>query len=102
MSLSNVNRHGLRSPYDQISGSPPPVANGLSAGMPYAFPPDGLLGSMRRIFPRNVFEVLPVALRVAAAAAVAEADVQVAVGPERELAAVVVRERLLLEQDRSL
>src|SRR5262249_6867202 len=41
---------------------------------------------------------LPVLLRVAAAAAVAHPDVEVAVAAERELAAVVVRVRLLDEQ----
>ena len=42
--------------------------------------------------------VLPVALGIAAAAAVAECDVQVAVGPELHLPAVVVGERVLDRQ----
>ena len=52
-------------------------------------------GSIRRIFPRSVAEVLAVPLRVAAGAAVAEADEQVAVVVEEEQAAVVVGVRLV-------
>ena len=53
---------------------------------------------MRRIEPSSVVGVLAVADRVAAAAAVAEADVEVAVGADGELAAVVVGEGLLDDQ----
>ena len=53
---------------------------------------------MRRMEPRRVDGVLAVARRVAAAAAVAEPDVEVAVGPDGELAAVVVGEGLLDEE----
>ena len=45
-------------------------------------------------------QVLSVALRIALAAAVAQADVEEPVGPESELAAIVVVERLLASAPR--
>ena len=48
--------------------------------------------------PKQGAEVLGVPLRIAGAAAVTEADVEEAVGPERQVASVVVRERLLYQQ----
>ena len=57
---------------------------------------------MRRILPSSVVKVLAVAHRIAAAAAVAHADVQVAIRAEREHPAVVVGERLVdRQQDRA-
>src|SRR5690606_36830643 len=50
---SNDHRHGLRTPMMKISGSPPPFANGLSAGMPYFLFPVVVLTSMRRILPSS-------------------------------------------------
>ncbi len=47
----------------------------------------------------QVLRVLRVALRVAARAAVAEADVEKAVGAERDVASVVVRVWLIKAQD---
>ena len=55
---------------------------------------------MRSILPSSVDEVRRPALGVAAGAAVAHADVQQAVGAERQVAAVVVGVRLVdLEDD---
>ena len=96
---SNENRHGLRRPYAQISGRPPPSANGLSAGTRYAGSPSGRVDAQDLAEQR--VERLAVALGrvpgalVARAAAVAEPEVEHAVGAERELAAVVVRLRLV-------
>ena len=50
---------------------------------------------MRSILPSSVVTVLRPVIRIVAAATVAEADVEKAIRPEREVAAVVVRERLL-------
>ena len=95
---SNEKRHGLRRPHIQISGARRrgsrtdcrpgrcrprrPTRCGIDAQD---------LAERRR-------EVLAVAVRVAGGAAVAEADVEHAVGPELEIAAVVVRVRLLHEE----
>ena len=49
---------------------------------------------MRSILPSSVDRVLRVVVRIVAAAAVAQADVEIAVGTEGEIAAVVIRERL--------
>src|SRR5262245_3566280 len=51
---SNDIRHGLRRPVTQISGDPPPLANGLPSGMPYSRPSERWSTSIRRIFPSRV------------------------------------------------
>ncbi len=53
VSASKLNFQGLRSPYAQISGRPPPVANGLSGGMEYDALAVGV-GSMRSSLPSSV------------------------------------------------
>lgn len=93
---SKENRQGLRSPYAQISplasGS---SAKGLSSGIAYGSPP---CGSIRSSLPSRVssFWPLPWGRR---RPSVAEPDVEVAVGAERDGAAVVVGLGLLLGQD---
>src|SRR5207237_5900520 len=74
---------------------------GLSAGIAYCFPgAKAPSTSIRRILPEQRLQVLSVALRIALAAAVAQADVEEPVGPESELAAIVVVKRLVdHEQD---
>ena len=70
---SNENRHGLRSPYIQISGrTPSRPTNGLSGGTVYGASPVGV-GSIRRILPSSCERSCARVLRVARRAAVAEA-----------------------------
>ena len=72
--------------------------NGLSGGIVYGTGPE-VLGAMRSILREQRRQRLAVAVRIALAAAVAEPDVEVAVGAERQVAAVVVRERLVDLED---
>ena len=98
VSRSNEYRHGLRSPNAQIAGlaSARPT-NGLSDGS--GREPRPRAGGRSGASCRAASERLPVAVRIAAAPAVAEPDVEVAIGSEREVAAVVVRVRLLHHED---
>ncbi len=68
----------MRRPYEAISQSEPARST-----------------SIRRSFPSLRAEILRAVLGIAARASVAHADVELAVGAERELAAVVVRVRLV-------
>ena len=68
----------------------------MSAGIAYCLPgAKAPSTSIRRILPSSVCRVLSVALWIPLAAAVAQADVEETVRPERELAAIVVVERLV-------
>ncbi len=95
---SNEYRHGFRRPKAQISGrAPSRPTNGLSLGMPYGSSARGPRRDPQHLAQERV-ERLRVAHRIAGAPPVAEPDIEVAVRAEHEVAAVVVRERLLHEQ----
>ena len=99
---SKRNRHGLRRPVSQISWRAPSVStNGLSAGIVYCGSTPGLRASMsmRRILASERIEVAAGIERIAAATAVAGRDVEVALRPERQAAAVVVAELVGHAQD---
>src|ERR1700737_2621544 len=101
---SHEKRQGLRRPYAQISGSPPPLANGLSDGIVYPAPAEGV-GSMRRILPSRVSSdcAFPPSAWPApmspGGAAVPEPEVQLAVRSEARLPAVVVRGRRVVDRE---
>ena len=67
-----------------------------------AAPPGCWSTSMRSILPSRRCGFCAVLLRIAATAAVAEAEVQESVRPEREVAAIVVAERLVDRQQHAL
>ncbi len=86
---------GCASRTTRSPGAPEPSANGLSAGMPYGSPEST---SMRSIFPSSVLSDWPLPIGSPPPAAVAHADVQVAVRAERDHPAVVVGEWLIDRQ----
>ncbi len=89
---SKLKRHGLRTPYNQISGRMPRCpTNGLSGGTDAVRP----VSCESQDLAEQHAAVLTVLLRVALAAAVAQPDVEHAVRPEHHLTAVVVGERLV-------
>ena len=95
---SSEKRQGLRTPYIQISGLRPACpTKGLVDGTVY-----GEAAVRVRVDAKNLAEprvaVLAVALRISAAAAVAEADVQHARRIDEHFATIVVVVRLRLEQ----
>ena len=103
VSRSNENRHGLRSPLDQISGADAVLADERVVGRDRV----GLSARQGRVDAQHLAEqrchVRGPPLRIAARSAVAHPDVQHPVGPEREVAAVVVGVRLLdLQHDAGL
>ena len=103
-----------RSPLVAVEREPPRVAHAVEPDLGRARPdavgervagrdgvgrsPVGRLGVDAQDLAEQGLGVLAVAVGVAAAAPVAEPDVEVAVGAEHQLAAVVVRERLGHEQ----
>ncbi len=92
---SNENRHGLRRPYAQMAGSAAGSSTkGLSAGTVNGFAAGGH-GVDAQDLAEPAREVEGMSFGVAARAAVADTDVEQLVGPERELAAVVVAVRLV-------
>ena len=54
--------------------------------------------SIRSILPSSVDRILRAVAGIVSRAAVAEPDVEIAVGAKREMAAVVVRERLRIDR----
>ena len=86
---------GCRSPYAHISGRAPSTpTKGLSSGTAYEPFSSSAPTSIRRIVPSRRPKILAVPPRIAAAPTVADSDVQIPVRPERDMPAVVIRERL--------
>ena len=104
MSASNENRHGLRRPYAQISGR----ASSLPDERIVRRDRVRRVGARRRVDAQDLPEQCAQGLAVPSAgvagtlvvrsAAVAERDIEVAVGSERELSTVVIGLRLIDDQ----
>ena len=99
VSRSKLNRHGLRTPRTWISGRPPPAGEAVvgrdGVGLGRGWRPPGRSGGSCRA---GTSLSCALSVRVAAPATVADADVQVAVGAEHELATVVVGVLLVVDR----